>query len=232
MDAFVGTKTHTMSLEDAIRSRRSAHYFRSGAGVEDAQWQRLFELTALSPSSFNFQPWEFVIVDDQRRKEELLPLCWGQRQVVDCAAVVAVLGDKNPHRRDKQVLQQFQDNGYIDEATKQAYMGAVDVVYPDEARKIEHAVGGASLAAMTFMLAAHAEGLATLPMIGFDPDGVRKFLGVPTDYIITMLIALGMSANRDLPRQQRRSLDDFIHRDRFGERRSPASVRQLMAKGR
>ena len=93
MDAFAGTKTHAMSLEDAIRSRRSVHYFKPGAGIEDAQWQRLFELTALSPSSFNFQPWEFVIVDDQRRKEELLPLCWGQRQVVDCAAVVAVLGD-------------------------------------------------------------------------------------------------------------------------------------------
>jgi nitroreductase len=132
--------------------------------------------------------------------------------------MVAVLGDKNPHRRDKQVIQQFQDNGYIDEQTKNAYLGAVDVVYPDEARRIEHAVGGASLAAMTFMLAAHGMGLATLPMIGFDPEGVRKFLNVPNDYVITMLIAVGYSANKDLPRQQRRGLHDIISWDRFGQK--------------
>ncbi len=232
MDAYVGAKSAAMLLEDAIRTRRSVHYFRPGAEIDGAQWARLFELTALSPSSFNFQPWEFVIVDDERRKAELLPLCWGQKQVVDCAAVVAVLGDKDPHRRDKRILQQFQDNGYIDEATKQAYLGAVDVVYPDEARRIEHAVGGASLAAMTFMLAAHGEGLATLPMIGFDPAAVRDFLGVPSDYVVVMLIAVGKSDNRDLPRQQRRPVNDFVHHDRFRTDRTLASASRPNAEGR
>jgi nitroreductase len=213
-----------LSLEEAIRGRRSVHYFAPGAKVRDDQWAKLFELTALSPSSFNFQPWDFVVVDDQGRKEELLPLCWGQRQVVDCAAVVAVLGDKNPHRRDAQILQQFQDNGYIDEPTKNAYMGAVDVVYPDEARKIEHAVGGASLAAMTFMLAAHGMGLATLPMIGFDPAGVRGLLKVPDEYIITMLIAVGISADRDLPRQQRRPHEEIVHWEIFGGNRKTVQL--------
>lgn len=204
-----------MGLEEAIRTRRSVHYFTPGAPLTEAQWRKLFELTALSPSSFNFQPWDFVVVEDEARRQELQALCWGQRQVVDSSAVIAVLGDKDPHRRDKAVLQQFKDNGYIDEDTQKAYLGAVDVVYPDEARKIEHAVGGACLAAMTLMLAAHGMGLATLPMIGFDPDGVRKFFNVPDDYIVTMLIAIGNSADKELPRQQRREYDDIVHWDRF-----------------
>lgn len=205
----------SMNLEEAIRTRRSVHYFAPGPAITQGQWKKLLELTALSPSSFNFQPWDFVIVEDPERKRALQPLCWGQKQVVDCAAVVAVLGDKNPHRRDREILQQFQDNGYIDEHTKNAYLQAVDVVYPDDARRIEHAVGGACLAAMTFMLAAHGMGFATLPMIGFDPNGVREFFSVPDEYIITMLIAVGHSANRELPRQQRRSFDDMVHWDRF-----------------
>ena len=57
---------------------------------------------------------------------------------------------------------------------------------------------------MTLMLAAHGMGLSTLPMIGFDPEGMGKFLNVPDDYIISMLIAVGYSANKELPRQQRR----------------------------
>jgi putative NAD(P)H nitroreductase len=208
-----------MALEEAIRTRRSVHYFVPGPTISGAQWEKLFELTELSPSSFNFQPWDFIVIDDQTRKKELQALCWGQKQVVDSMAMVAVLGDKNPHRRDKQVIQQFQDNGYIDEQTKNAYLGAVDVVYPDEARRIEHAVGGASLAAMTFMLAAHGMGFATLPMIGFDPEGVRRFFNVPNDYVITMLIAVGYSANKELPRQQRRGLCDIVSWDSFGQKR-------------
>lgn len=209
----------TMPLEEAVRTRRSVHYFAPGPKITEAQWRKLFELTELSPSSFNFQPWDFVIVDDEERKRALYPLCWNQRQVLDAAAVVAVLGDKDPHRRSEEILQQFKDNGYINEETRQAYVKAVDVVYPDEARKIEHAVGGACLAAMTFMLVAHGMGLATLPMIGFDPNGVREFLGVPDDYIITMLIAVGYSANKELPRQQRRGFADIVHWDRFGNKR-------------
>lgn len=200
-----------MNLEDAIRTRRSVHYFAPGAQITQQQWARLFELTELSPSSFNFQPWEFIVIDDPAQRARLHPLCWSQKQVLECAAMVAVLGDKNPHRRDQEILQQFRDNGYIDEQTQNAYLQAVDVVYPDEGRRIEHAIGGACLAAMTFMLAAHGMGLATLPMIGFDPKGVQEFLQIPDDYIVTMLIAVGHSANRELPRQQRRGMADIVH---------------------
>lgn len=69
------------------------------------------------------------------------------------------------------------------------------------------------------MLAAHGMGFATLPMIGFDPKGVQQFLRVPDDYIVTMMIAVGHSANRELPRQQRRGLDDIVHWGAFGKRR-------------
>jgi nitroreductase len=70
------------------------------------------------------------------------------------------------------------------------------------------------------MLATNGMGLATLPMIGSDPEGMRKFLNVPDDYIITMLIAVGYKANKELPRQQRRGLHDIVNWDRFGQKRA------------
>ena len=115
-------------------------------------------------------------------------------------------------------IDEFQDNGYIDDATRNAYLQAIDVVYPDEARKIEHAVGGACLAAMSLMLVAHGMGLATLPMIGFDPESVRKYLEIPDDYVITMLIAIGHSADKELPRQQRRGFKDIVHWNKFDQK--------------
>lgn len=214
-DRPAAVKSQGMSVEEAIRTRRSVHHFKPGQKIAAAAWRKLFELTALSPSSWNFQPWDFVIVEDQARRAALFPLCWNQSQVTDSAGVIAVIGDLNPHRRDHQILQQFQDNGYIDEQTKNVWLGAVDVVYPDEKRKIEHAIGGSSLAAMTLMLAAQSMGLATAPLIGFDPAGVTKFLGVPDGYLVTMLIAIGYAAHDELPRQQRRTFEEIVRWDRF-----------------
>ncbi|MHB1951134.1 MAG: nitroreductase family protein [Acidiferrobacteraceae bacterium] len=209
-----------IGLEDAIRERRSVHYFKPGGRIAPSQWRMLFDLASLSPSSFNFQPWEFVLVEDEARRRALHPLCMNQQQILDCAAVIGVIGDKDPHRRDRQILQQFVDNGYFDGATRDAYLGAVDVLYPDEGRRIEHAVGGASLAAMTLMLAAHGMGLATAPIIGFDVQAVTSFLAVPSGYMVVMLIAIGHSANRELPRQQRRPFHDIVHREHFNDGRA------------
>ncbi|MDA8230582.1 MAG: nitroreductase family protein [Magnetospirillum sp.] len=206
----------TAPFENVVRERRSVHRFEPGQRISKAQWRKLFELSALSPSSWNFQPWDFVVVEDDDRRRELRPLCWNQSQIVDSAAVIAVIGDKNPHRRDEEIFAQFLENGYIDDATLQAYRGAVDVVYHDDARRIEHAVGGACLAAMTLMLTAQAMGLGTLPIIGFDPSGVRKFFNVTGDYMVAMLIAIGPAKGGELPRQQRRPFEDIVHWDRFG----------------
>jgi nitroreductase len=205
-----------ISLEQAIRERRSVHYFKRGSRIARAQWRTLFELTSLSPSSFNFQPWDFVIIEDEARKRALRPLCMNQQQILDAAAIIGVIGDKNPHRRDRAILQQFVNNGYFDTGVRDAYLGAVDMLYPDEGRRIEHAVGGASLAAMTLMLAAQGMGLATAPLIGFDVRAVTAFLGVPRDYLVVMLIAIGHSALHELPRQQRRPFQEIVHQEHFG----------------
>ncbi len=134
---------------------------------------------------------------------------------------MAVVGAAAPRRRALlQLVERAVDLGLL-----ALLPGGVPLLLRAEAllvnqqqRRIEHAVGGASLAAMTFMLAAHGMGLATLPMIGFDPEGVRKYLDVPNDYVITMLIAVGYSANKELPRQQRRGLHDIVNWDRFGQK--------------
>lgn len=42
----------------------------------------LLEVGRLSPSSFGFEPWKFVILQDQAIRQRLLPVAWGaQRQL-------------------------------------------------------------------------------------------------------------------------------------------------------
>ena len=55
----------------------------------------------------------------------------------------------------------------------------------------EYALFGCGLAAANLMLQATHEGLYAHPMAGFDPLVVKEAFGVPEDYIVITLIAVG-----------------------------------------
>ncbi|EWM27486.1 nitroreductase-like protein [Nannochloropsis gaditana] len=56
------------------------------------------------------------------------------------------------------------------------------------------AVKNTMLAAMTFMLAASSHGLTTCPMEGFDARRLRHLLGLPTRYVLPVVVSLGYAA--------------------------------------
>ncbi|MCY7518211.1 nitroreductase family protein, partial [Bacillus safensis] len=55
----------------------------------------------------------------------------------------------------------------------------------------EEAIRNASLSAMLFMLAAKNKGWDTCPMIGFDPEAMKKVLNIQSDLVPVLMITLG-----------------------------------------
>ena len=83
-----------MTFSELAHARHSVRHYQPGLTLDDATLKAIFDDVLLSPSSFNLQHWQFVVVRDQARKQALRPLCYGQAQVEDCAAVVLVCGRK------------------------------------------------------------------------------------------------------------------------------------------
>ena len=77
----------------------------------------------------------------------------------------------------------------------------------------DEAVRSGSLAAMTLMLAAAAKGLASGPMIGFDPDGVRREFKIPERYLPVLLLPVGHAAPGNWPRKPRLPAGDVLRFD-------------------
>jgi nitroreductase len=48
----------------------------------------------LSPSSYGLQPWKFLIITDQKLKDELRPHAWNQPQISDCSHLVVMANKK------------------------------------------------------------------------------------------------------------------------------------------
>ena len=63
---------------------------------------------------------------------------------------------------------------------------------------------------MTLMLAAQDKGLASGPMIGFDPEGVRKAFGIAERYLPVLLLPVGRAAPGNWPRKPRLQADQVL----------------------
>ena len=89
-----------MQTWDAIISRRNVRSFEDraiGAGDLD----RILEAGRRSPSSQNWQPWDFIVITDRNDLRELSHVFSGAYHVADSAATIAVIGPvaDNPYRR-------------------------------------------------------------------------------------------------------------------------------------
>jgi nitroreductase len=62
-----------------------------------------------------------------------------------------------------------------------------------------------AMAAQNIMLAAHAGGLGTCPILSFHPGGVGKLLNLPEHIVPQILVSVGVPDN--IPRPPKRNLD-------------------------
>ncbi|MBI4260838.1 MAG: nitroreductase family protein [Actinobacteria bacterium] len=85
-----------METWDAIRSRRNVRVYEDrGIAAEDLD--RVLEAGRRAPSSRNWQPWDFVVVTDRARLEELSGVWRGAGHVARSAATIALVA---PEPRD------------------------------------------------------------------------------------------------------------------------------------
>lgn len=61
----------------AYRFRHACKEFDSEKKISDADFQFILETGRLSPSSFGFEPWKFIVLQNPRIREKLLPVTWG-----------------------------------------------------------------------------------------------------------------------------------------------------------
>jgi nitroreductase len=60
-----------MTVMEAIRKRRSIRKFKPDAVVTDEQIKQLLEAAMLAPSACNTRPWEFIVVKNRAKLDEI-----------------------------------------------------------------------------------------------------------------------------------------------------------------
>lgn len=189
-----------MDLFTAIENRRSCRQFLPDA-VSAADLERILTAAAWAPSPLNSQPWQFVVVTDDKKKQEIFDEAqrcrqWAMEQsgwkwlgsysvdfLHQAPAIIAVVGDPK-----KTGMDMFQEEGTV------GYQLAC------------------AAAIQNMLLAAHALDLGSLWFTLFDKAEMRKILDIPEDRTPISLVCIGRTADtpRPVPRKEAAAKTTYI----------------------
>jgi len=192
----MSTAASVLSVSDAARQRRSIRAYTS-EHLPDEELRDILAETSLAPSAWNLQPWRFVVVRDPALKRELAAAAHHQKQVLAAPAVIVLytdMADTLAH------LDAIVRPGASADAAR-AFEASVRGAFASQGEAEREAWGAAQghIALGYLLLAAAARGWATSPMAGFDPEAVKRLLGLPAHVRIPALVAIGRAAEEGLP---------------------------------
>jgi nitroreductase len=194
-----------------IRERTSINHFDASKTVSEAEIREIIADATLAPSSYNIQHWRFVAVTDPEKKKQLQSAAYNQVKVGQASATIIVLGDLQGYEKMEQIYAPLVKNGAVtQEYASGAAQRATDTYFNNPQFARDEAIRSAALAAMTLMIAAQARGYVTGPMIGFDPEQVKRVFDITDRYVPVMLITLGYPAPGNLPRKPRLGVDEVL----------------------
>jgi len=200
------------SLFDIIKERRATMSFEPFS-IPDELLETILQLSLQAPSGYNLQPWRFVVVTDQRRKDKLKEAAFGQEKVSQASAIIIALGMKESWKKtSKEVFEQGAKRGAGDPSKiDESIAGAFKFL---DSQSMPVWVTRHTMIPFTYlMLICEAFGLNTAPMEGFNPESVRSAIHAPQEAEIVAMLAIGKAKGPSKPYPGRFDLSRVVFRE-------------------
>lgn len=185
------------AIEELLKRRWSPRAFANRI-VEREKLQSLFEAARWAASSFNEQPWSFIVATKEKPEE--------------FAALLSCLTERN---------QQWAQLAPV------LMVSVAKLNFERNGKPNRHAFHDVGMAVGNLILQATVFGLYVHQMAGFSVEKVRETYGVPEGFEPVAAIALGYPADpnvlpepfrqQEIAPRQRKPIDSFVFEAKWGE---------------
>ncbi len=209
---------------NAFNFRHATKEFDATKTISDDDMKFILEAAHLSPSSFGFEPWHFIVVQDKELRELLKPVAWGAPLKLDTAShFVLGLSMKAPMVKH--------DSEYIMHMMKDVKQLPADVIemyskfyrefqerdfdLDTDKKLFDWSAKQTYIALGNMMTAAALTGIDSCPIEGFHQEKAEALLkekfGVDTDkYGLSFMTAFGYRKADPEFGKSRRNFDDIV----------------------
>lgn len=208
-----------MEFSELMRKRRSVNFFDPDKPVEQAVLEKVIEEASLTPSGFNLQPWNLLVVRSPDVKKRLRKIAWDQPKLEDAPVVLVLLADKDGWRPEHPVMekawQDMIDLGYTTPEARGWFDGAARQLFDSVEGSLTFAVRNSCFFGMSLMLAIADAGLDSHPISGFDHDAMVAELELPDNFVVPMLLVVGHFDQKQTlgPAKWRKSYNEIVRQE-------------------
>ena len=209
---------------DAYHFRHATKEFDPDKKVSDDDFRFIMETGRLSPSSFGFEPWRFVVIQNPELREKIKNTAWGAYGKLPEAShfVVILARTKKDTKYDSDYLQDhFKNKKKMPEDHLAKYLERieqfqkVDFDLLEGDRPLYDWAGKQTYLALGNMMTAAAQiGVDSCPIEGFDVEKMNTLLneeGLLEDghFGISVMVAFGYRVKDPAPKS-RRPFEDIV----------------------
>jgi nitroreductase len=207
---------------NAFYFRHACKEFDPDKKISEDDFAFILEAGRLSPSSFGFEPWKFVILQNQTIRQRLLPVSWGaQRQLPTASHFVILLSrtkeglaaDSAHIQHMMRVIQKLPEEVTKGkEARYRNFLTNDFKLMENERLMFEWGARQTYIALANMMTAAALIGIDSCPIEGFDKEAVERILreeGILEDgFGVACMAAFGYRA-REPRAKTRQPMEDI-----------------------
>ena len=210
---------------EAFKFRHACKEFDGGKSVSESDFRTILEAARLSPSSFGFEPWKFLVLKSKEIRQKIYDVTWGgQDALANASEFVIILARKNADLNPNAefISYMMKDVQGLDEGVqsmKRAKFADFQKdsfnIYNDEQKVFDWACKQCYIALGNMMSVAALLGLDSLAIEGFDRVKVEELLQkeglIDTKHIgVAVMCAFGYRANAPKHEKTRQSIDKIV----------------------
>ncbi|CAI8751779.1 NAD(P)H-dependent oxidoreductase [Bacillus pseudomycoides] len=209
----------------AYQFRHACKEFDVNKKVSDEDFHFILETGRLSPSSFGFEPWRFVVIQNQDIRNKLLPVAWGAQKQLPTAShfVVILVRKKEDMIYDSSYISNFMKNiQQLPEEVVTMKRGFYKAFQETDFQLLESdramfdwASKQTYIALGNMMTAAAQIGIDSCPIEGFHQEKVEAILkeeGIVSGdtFGVSVLVAFGYRAEEPKRDKTRQTMDMVV----------------------
>jgi len=219
--------TPNISKKDIINAfqfRHACKEFDATKKLSDEDINFILQTANLSPSSFGFEPWHFIVVQDAELREQLKPVAWGAPLKLDTAShFILGLSMKAPMTKwdSDYIMHMMKDVKQLPQEAIEIYSKFYrefqerDFDLDTDRKLFDWATKQTYIALGNMMTAAALHGIDSCPIEGFHQEKAEALLkekfGVDTDkYGLSVMVAFGHRKAEPAHPKSRRNIEDIV----------------------
>lgn len=184
------------SIKDIAKRRKTVRKFKNKkVSIDDILY--CIGVAKEAPSGMNAQPWKFLIMADDKKKEEIRKIC--------------EKGEKEFHKKVRENLSEWLKEKKIS-WKKEFLQKAPAIVIVLSFKKAPYFIQSTWLAIGYFLLALEEKGLATVTYTPPNSREICNYLKIPDKYKFEVILPIGYSEDKK-KKETRKAIEEIVYID-------------------